>query len=115
MSDSPTVDQRFGQRRHGSSWHHHSDPPHQLPPAAPARADFFLLYGRRHVLLVPATTRGDWFLSASPLADPPALIPRIGSARLLRGDLAAALLPLLAEHFRLRYCPRFRTTTTTTP
>lgn len=115
MSASPTAKQRLDQSRHGSSRHRRSDPLHQLPPAAPARADFFLLYGRRHVLLVPATTRAAWFLSASPLADPPALIPRIGSARLLRGDLAAALLPLLAENFRLRYCPRLQPNKTSTP
>jgi hypothetical protein len=56
------------------------------------------------VLLVPASTRGAWFLSASPLADPSQLIPRIGAARLLRLDYAAAILPALAEHFRLRHC-----------
>jgi len=75
-----------------------------LPPARPARADFHVLRSSRYVLLVPASTRGAWFLSASPLADPPRLIPRIGAARLLRPDYAAALLPALADHFRLRHC-----------
>lgn len=77
----------------------------RLPAAAPGRADFFLLHGCRHVLLVPASSRGQWFLAATPLAEPHQLIPRIGPARLLRPDYAAALLPLLAEHFRLRWCP----------
>jgi hypothetical protein len=63
-----------------------------------------VLRSSRYVLLVPASTRGAWFLSASPLADPPRLIPRIGAARLLRPDYAAALLPALADHFRLRHC-----------
>jgi hypothetical protein len=76
----------------------------RLPPARPARADFHVLRSSRYVLLVPASTRGAWFFSASPLADPPRLIPRIGAARLLRPDYAAALLPALADHFRLRHC-----------
>lgn len=82
--------------------------PFRLPVATPGRADFFLLHGCRHVLLVPASSRGQWFLTATPLAEPPQLIPRIGPARLLRPDYAAALLPLLAEHFRLRWCPPSR-------
>jgi hypothetical protein len=80
------------------------NPSWALPPAKPARADFHVLLSTRYVLLVPASTRGAWFLSASPLADPPRLIPRIGAARLLRPDYAAALLPALAVHFRLRHC-----------
>ena len=84
--------------------------PYQLPPARPGRADFHLLRSRHYVLLVPASTRGDWFLSHTPLADPPQLIPRIGPARLLLPQYAAALLPALAEHFRLRHCPAHRTT-----
>ncbi len=78
--------------------------PYRLPPARPARADFHLLRSRRYVLLVPASTRGDWFLSNTPLADPPRLIPRIGQARLLLPHYAAVLLPALAAHFRLRHC-----------
>lgn len=81
---------------------HHS---FRLPPPRPARADFHVLRSPRYVLLVPASTRGAWFLSCTPLADPPRLIPRIGTARLLRPDYAAALLPALAAHFRLRHCP----------
>jgi hypothetical protein len=84
--------------------------PYRLPPARPARADFHLLRSRHYVLLVPASTRGDWFLSHTPLADPPQLIPRIGPARLLLPQYAAALLPALAEHFRLRHCHTQRTT-----
>lgn len=75
-----------------------------LFPAAPGRADFFLAPAKRHLLLTPASTRGAWFLTATPLADPPRLIPRIGPAHLLRFDIAAALLPQLAEHFRFRVC-----------
>jgi len=77
---------------------------YRLPPAAAGRADFFLVPTQRHVLLVPASSRGAWFLRASSLADPPRLIPCIGTARVLRADYAQALLPLLAEHFRLRPC-----------
>ena len=77
---------------------------YRLPAAAPGRPDFFLVRGLRYVYLVPASSRGAWFLQASPLAEPAALIPRIGSARLLHPELARALLPLLAEHFRLQIC-----------
>jgi hypothetical protein len=84
-----------------------ADPADAVPalfPPAPRRADFFLVSARRHLLLVPASTRGAWFLRATPLADPPQLIPRIGPAYLLRWDFAGALLPQLAEHFRFRVC-----------
>lgn len=83
---------------------------YQLPPARPGRADFHLLRSHHYVLLVPASTRGNWFLNHTPLADPPQLIPRIGPARLLLPQYAAALLPALAEHFRLRHCHTQRTT-----
>lgn len=77
---------------------------YRLPAAQPGRPDFFLVRGRRYVYLVPASSRGAWFLRASPLAEPAGLIPRIGPARLLHPELARAVLPLLAEHFRLRFC-----------
>jgi hypothetical protein len=102
--NTPSIPRR--QRRHGRQHKQHRDPAtaFRLPPAKPARADFHVLLSTRYVLLVPASTRGAWFLCATPLADPPQLIPRIGAARLLRPDYAAALLPALADHFRLRHC-----------
>ena len=102
--NAPSIPRRQG--RHGRQHKQHRNPAtaFRLPPARPARADFHVLLSTRYVLLVPASTRGAWFLSASPLADPPRLIPRIGAARLLRPDYAAALLPALAVHFRLRHC-----------
>jgi len=78
----------------------------RLPAAAPARPDFWLIRAQRHILLIPASSRGAWFLTATPLAEPAALIPRIGNARLLCAPHAHALLPQLAELFRLAaYAP----------
>jgi hypothetical protein len=95
---------RSGRRQRCTS-NHETPITFALPPARAGRADFHLLRSRHYVLVVPASTRGDWFLSNSPLADPSRLIPRIGPARLLQHDYAAVLLPALAQHFRLRYCP----------
>jgi len=94
--------------------HHHGNkrgalepqPADLLPPPRPGRADFDLLTTSRYVLLVPASRRGAWFLTSSPLCDPPRLLPRIGTAHLLPAAIAAALLPALADHFRLRPCRR---------
>jgi len=97
-------------RRHKRDRDRSPSIPYGLPPARPGRADFHLLLSRHCVLLVPASTRGDWFLSSSPLADPPQLIPRIGPARLLLPQYAAVLLPALAQHFRLRHCTAHPTT-----